>query len=89
MFFYSDNEPRQNSAVPYHKQNATKSYLTHYDNLLFLQFVIRNSDDQAERAQAIKEQEICQRKMKHWTHHANYDQKEAIRGIERLKKQWS
>jgi hypothetical protein len=89
LFCYSDTEPRQTSSVPYHKQNAVKSYLTHYASLLYLQFIVKNSDDWREREQAQREQDICQRKLKYWTHHANYDHTEVLRGIEKLKKEWA
>jgi hypothetical protein len=88
MFFYSDNEPRMGNPPPYHKQNATKSYLTHYDNLLFLTFLLANSNDRAEKQQASKEMTICERKLKHWTHHANYNHADAMRGIQELRKKW-
>jgi len=88
-FFYSDNkEPFSGNVVPYHKQNATKAYLRHYDNYLYLQFIVQNSDRETERNQASKELTICERKLKHWRQHANYDQAVALAGIADLKKRW-
>lgn len=87
---YSDSEVGSGGGhmIPYHRQNATKSYLRHYENYLYLQFIQKNSDKESERNQATKELTICERKMKHWQHHANYDQQAALQGIQVLKKQW-
>lgn len=90
MYFYSaTSEPFTGDPVPYHRQNATKRYLTHYGNLMFLQFVVAESQDRAERQQATLEIPMCEKKLKHWTHHANYDHDEAMRGVDRIKKEWA
>jgi len=87
-FIYADREPQSAFQIPYHKQNAVASYLRHYDNYLYLQFILMQSDKMMEKVQASKELGICERKMKHWEHHANYDQAVALAGIEELKRKW-
>jgi hypothetical protein len=62
------------SPVPYSEQPANRYYMTHYENFLYLNFISTKSDDVSERAQARKEIEIANRKMKYWMHHPNYDQ---------------
>jgi hypothetical protein len=74
---------------PYHKQDATKRYLSHYENYLYLAFIQENTKDRAERAQATKELTMCEKKMAHWQHHVNYDHAAALQGIMELKKKWS
>jgi hypothetical protein len=91
MFFYSDTEKSSFNpalAVPYHKQNAVRSYMRHYDNYMFLSFLILKSDNFVEKAQATKEIAICERKLKHWQQHANYDVEEASRKMVKAKKDW-
>ena len=88
-FIYSDNEPPSKNVVPYDKQNATKSYLRHYDNYLFLQFLLMRSDRMSEKVQASKELGICERKMKHWTHHPNYDHATVLAEVNKKKREWN
>ena len=68
--------------------NATKCYVTHYSNLLYLTFISNNSKDNAEKRQALKELTICERKLKFWKFHHNYNQVDALREVTKLKDQW-
>lgn len=86
---YDDNEVRgPYTGPPYHQQNATRQYLRHHENLLYLEFIQKRSDKWDERVQAAKEIKIAQRKMDHWAKHQNFDVDAARRGIEEQKAKW-
>lgn len=88
MFFYSDART-PGPQVDVWKMNGTKCYLNHYENLLFLQFVTANPRAaEAEKRQARKEIEICEKKLAFWRRHPNYDHELALKGINTLKKNW-
>ena len=90
MFIYSDNEPRKSGvAIPIASMNATKIYLDHYANYLYLDFIYKKSDKRDERTQAMKELGICERKMKFWKNHPNYAKETVENGIAKLKKDWN
>jgi hypothetical protein len=89
MFCYSDTQTHQpGSIVPYHRQNANAGYLRHYENYLYLDFILKTSDRMAERQQAAKELTICERKLKYWQQHANFIQGQVLPQVEKMKKQW-
>ncbi|MDO8312156.1 MAG: hypothetical protein Q7T25_09465 [Sideroxyarcus sp.] len=58
--------------------NAVKSYMTHYANLLVLDFMSKNGDFR-ERAQADEEIVICKRKMQFWERQPHFVHAEAVR----------
>ncbi len=87
-FFYSEQREPFTGSVDFHKLNAVKGYLGHYDNLLFLTFMSNKGTFQ-EKAQARKELVICERKLKWWQNHPNYVQNEVLAGIDKLKAAWS
>lgn len=72
MFCYEVNVPRSNVALNVWDWNANKVYLKHFQNLLFLDFMIENGSF-AERAQAQRERLICERKMAFWKRHPKYE----------------
>jgi hypothetical protein len=74
---------------PYETWNAVKGYLNHYANYLYLDFLSKQSTDGRERAQARKELTICERKLKYWTTHPNWDKKAVLEGVEKLKRDWA
>lgn len=86
-FFYNENEPFTGGVIPYHKVNANRSYLRHYENSLFLQFMLNNGTME-ERRQASKELAICDRKMSRMEKHANFIWDAVLPEIEKLKKNW-
>jgi hypothetical protein len=88
MIVYSD-EPSSRSKVPYHLQKATRNYLTHFENYLLLDFMARQSDRKGERDQARKEMVICERKMRYWRSHPNFDQGEAASQSAKMKSMWA
>ncbi len=90
MFIYSDTgSVRSGFVVPYDKLNATKAYLTHYGNYLYLKFILDNSSDRMERHQANKEIVICDRKLSWWSKHPNIDRLQVEEGKKELQHQWN
>lgn len=91
-YIYPDNEVRRSfnpqTALPYHKQPATKYWLRHFDSLLYLTFLVQNETDRNNRAQATKELGICEGKMNYWKRHPNWDAAEAGREAEKLRQMW-
>ena len=90
FLIYADNTERSGaSSVPYELWKACDRYLEHFANKLYLNFVAKHKDTSfVEKAQANKELEICERKLKYWTHHPNYDQDVVTRGCEQEKRNW-
>ncbi len=86
---YEDNEVRGKHVVPYHKINATKAYLKHYDNMLLLEFFAKNETDYLLRRRAEHELGIARRKMEYMERHINFNREEANKGIQELKKIWA
>jgi hypothetical protein len=87
-FFYSEQREPYTGSGDLSKLNAVKGYLRHYDNLLFLTFMSQKGTFQ-EKAQALKELPICERKLKWWQNHPNYERDAVLRGIEALKRAWT
>jgi len=89
MFIYSDRaEPKNGAIAPYETWKATERYLEHYGNLLFLQAIVNAPKDQGERRQALGEITICEKKLRFWERHINFDKDRAQKGSEELKRQW-
>lgn len=87
MFCYSDSGPRAQTAVNVWNMNATKAYLRHFENFLFLDFILNNGDYN-ERQQARKELTICERKMRFWEKHPNFEALTVQREKEKLLVSW-
>jgi hypothetical protein len=90
MFFYSD--AGSSGAVDLSllaRLDPTKQYCKHLDNWFFLKFVLMNSKDFNEIAQANKELTICERKMAYWKRNGKFDSVTAQRCKDELKKQWA
>lgn len=85
--FYSDTSVRTGTPVDVWKMDGTKQYLTHYANLLMLNFFAKHGT-RAERADAEKELIICDRKLAFWRRHPNYVHELALKGVEALKRDW-
>ena len=87
---YSEDvrEPFTGRRIPYEDQPATKYYLRHLDNLLFLEAVSRAPRDFVEKCQAEREIRIAQRKMAHWQHHPNFNTREATAQTATRRLQW-
>ena len=87
MFCYSDSAPRSSTPVNVWAMNATKAYMTHYANFLFLDFIM-NHGTYAEQQQARKELTICERKLRFWAKHPNYEAEIVRREKEKLHVAW-
>ena len=86
---YEENPPPYKGRItPYEDQDAVGSYLKHYENYMYLNFLAKNSDRPVERYQANKELQICERKMLHWRRHRNWNLERAEQGIALIKKKW-
>lgn len=85
---YSENTDRDGIKIDLDRINAVKMYLKHYYNLMYLSFIAEKSDSFSERVQANNEIAICRRKLAYWERHKNYILEEALRGVERIKKEW-
>lgn len=68
--------------------DATKMYVTHFKNYLYLKFIYANSDKTLEKMQASKELAIAEKKMKYWASRHDYDEKRSMEECNNLKKQW-
>lgn len=89
--FYNENEVRQRGGfmMPYHKQDANKKFMDHYSNYIILNEILKKPKDFGEKVQAVKELNICEKKMEYWKKHANFDQNLANKQVEDLKSLWS
>lgn len=90
MFFYetkkisvSTNEPNDFTFNPLNC-DATKCFTEHYMNSLVLTFMANNGTI-FEKNQAIKELEICERKMKYWKKQPHFNEKEALEFMKKHK----
>lgn len=90
-FVYTENEPKRFTGrpVPYHEQDAIKHWATHYDNSLYLTFLVKNETDRNARAQATAELTIAERKMTFWKRHPNWNSTEATAIAIESKKKWN
>lgn len=89
-FYSSTREPGPRPTVNIWNWNGTKQYLKHYDQYLFLHFVTKNPRaTEAEKRQARTELTIAEQKLELWSKHPNYDQAEALKGVEELKRNWA
>jgi len=90
MFCYNEGRTEPPSFfTPYSKQDATKAYLRHYDNLLYLQFILYNPfSTPVDRKQANAELLICDRKLTWWGRHPNLSQIDVAEGKKRLNAMW-
>ena len=69
------------------KCDATKVYMTHYRNSLYLTFMLAKGT-RIERGQATKELVICERKLVYWERQSNYDEGRAEKLMVEEKKKW-
>jgi len=69
------------------KCNATKVYMTHFSNSLYLTFMLKEGN-RIERHQASKELLICERKMTYWKRQFNFDEAQVEKLMVKEKKKW-
>lgn len=68
MFFYTDTGSKSEyDSGLVNRLNPDTMYIKHLENLFYLRFIERKSDKFQERAQATKEIEICNKKLKFWS----------------------
>ena len=67
MIFYTDTGSKSEFNPAFVKSlNPNTQYIKHLENLFYLKFLELKSDKFFERAQAKKEIEICNKKLKYW-----------------------
>lgn len=86
IFYGGPTVRRLYGFVPYEEQNATDIYRKHYRKYLLLDFLSKNDEDFKDRAQARKELAHCERLLLRWKMHPNWNEKWALRYVERMKK---
>ncbi len=86
MLIYG-NSPYDGPIIPYDRINANKSWLKHYENWLYLDFIARKGD-RKEKDQARSELIICERKMTWNEKHPNFDWVVVIPEKLKLQRQW-
>lgn len=79
----------QSAGVPISvsRMNATKAFLRHFENKLILSFFAEKGS-QIEKWQAEKELLICERKLRFWEKHPNFEGAVAMKEMGNLKKAW-
>lgn len=87
MYFYSDTAVREKSDINVWKMDGSKAYLRHFSNYLFLNFVSVKGTRE-ERASVEKEILICERKLKFWERHPNFNASYVQSEKENMIKQW-
>jgi len=88
-FFYPPHSENKGAQINIWKWNGTKQYLKHYDQMLYLHFVLKNPRaSEQEKRIARHEIGIAEKKLAFWTRHPNFDEQEAQKGAEKLKKMW-
>jgi hypothetical protein len=85
---YSDEKQAFSGVVRYENLDASKHWLTHYGNYLYLKFIFDKSEDRVERHQASKEIAIAERKMTYWRRHPNFSLAKIDAGKAILHRQW-
>ena len=67
MIFYTDTGSKSDfDPTLVFRLNPNTQYIKHLENLFYLKFLELKSDKFFERAQAKKEIEICNKKLKYW-----------------------
>lgn len=70
------------------KCNATRVYMTHYANSMYLKFMLAKGD-RIERHQASCELLICDRKLKYWERQSNFNENQAEKLMIKEKRKWA
>lgn len=86
---YEENPVRTNSDISFlSKLDPTKMALKHFDNSLYLTFMLQNGD-RIERHQASKELVIAQKKIDYWKRNREFDNEMFTEKCRELSKKWS
>lgn len=78
MLCYSENVGPSEGAFDPSRCNAVRCYMGHFDNSLYLTFMMLNGS-MKEKHQASIEMPICERKMKYWENQPHFEKSEADR----------
>lgn len=90
MFFYTDTGPRTPmNLARLHSMDPNIQFEKHLENWFFLKFIIMNSKDWQEKAQATKELVICDRKLEYWKRNRAFDKKRQMDDTIKLKQKWN
>lgn len=87
MFFYLDNNPKTKFTGSVWEMDANKMYMNHYNNWIMLHFFAK-SGTRVERVNAEKEIIICNKKLKFWENHPNFDAKHIQKEKEKALAPW-
>lgn len=90
-YFVYNTEPQSSSSgggFDPSKFDPVKCFMTHFDNLLYLEFIQKNSDKFYERKQAEDEMQIARKKMTYWERQKDFDRKRAEEEIKKAKEKW-
>lgn len=86
MFFYSDND-KSSVSFSISDLDASIMYMKHYRNFLFLDFMANNGSFK-EKGEALKEIEICKRKMNFWKKKPDFNKENVMKLREIANKDW-
>jgi hypothetical protein len=75
--------------TPINQWDPHPHYETHYNNMMHLSFIHKNSKNPREKIQASKELDIANKKMKFWSSHPKFDNKKGLEIATRVKKRWN
>jgi hypothetical protein len=89
MIFYTDTGSKSDfDPTLVFRLNPNTQYIKHLENLFYLKFLELKSDKFFERAQAKKEIEICNKKLKFWERKIT-NQQLVDNKLQELKKIWN
>lgn len=86
---YSDNEGGKGGTFNPNKFNPNTMYAKHLENHHYLNFILHASKDAREKIQAGKEIDTAAKKMKYWSRHPEFSQKQAETDHSAAKKRWN
>ena len=87
LVYDGKSEPFTGSMSNLARANATKHASTHFDNSLYLNFMLQNGSI-TEKHLASKELMIAERKINFWKRHPNFNKEEYLKNCEAAKKKW-
>lgn len=89
FIIYSDDTGSKGGGFDISKLDPVAMYLKHYDNYLFLSFILNKSKDVLEKKRASKELGMCEKKMEYWKHKVGFEKARMVSGVEERKKIWN
>lgn len=88
MFFCYDEDKKFTGSFNPTKCNANKMLEKHLENYFFLKFILAKSDRPTEKAQASRELDICNRKIKFWQKQDSYSETLFQKSVNRYKQDY-